>query len=265
MITIYAVSDSIGETAELVSLASSSQFNDDINVVRTPYIKTLDDVEEFIKNLKTPQGCIVVSTIVLSDVREFLIQRCIENNITIINILSPIINVLSSKLHKTPVYSPGAVWKMDEDYFKRIEAMEFALQYDDSKDLRGLKNADIILVGLSRTSKTPLSLYLANKGYKTINIPLVPEIPVPDELFSIDKKKIFGLTINPLNLIDIRKHRMDKFSFPHIEFSYSNEERILEELDYSDKAMRKLGCKTIDVTTRALEDTALIITKYLKS
>ena len=104
---------------------------------------------------------------------------------------------------------------------------------------------------------------IINKGYKTINIPLVPEIPVPDELFSIDKKKIFGLTINPLNLIDIRKHRMDKFSLPHIEFSYSNEERILEELEYSDKVMRKLGCKTIDVTSRALEDTALIISKYL--
>ncbi|MEW8955683.1 pyruvate, water dikinase regulatory protein [Clostridium sp.] len=263
MINVYAVSDSIGETAELVALASCRQFEENIQVKRVPYVKSFEDVEEFIKSLDDFQNTVIISTIVLSEVREFLINRCIENNITIINILSPIMNVISSKIKSVPVYNPGAVWKMDEDYFKRIEAMEFAIQYDDSKDLRGLKNADIILVGLSRTSKTPLSLYLANKGYKTINIPLVPEVPVPEELFTIDKRKIFGLTINPLNLINIRKHRMDKFSSYHSSISYADEERILEEFDYSDKVIRKLGCKTIDVTNRALEDTALIIMNYI--
>ncbi|WP_027634050.1 pyruvate, water dikinase regulatory protein [Clostridium hydrogeniformans] len=263
MIKVYALSDSIGETAELVALASCSQFKEDIEVKRVPYVKSFEDVEDFLKSLDDFQNTVIICTIVLSEVREFLINRCIENNITIINILSPIMNVISSKTKSVPVYNPGAVWKMDEDYFKRIEAMEFAIQYDDSKDLRGLKNADIILVGLSRTSKTPLSLYLANKGYKTINIPLVPEVPIPEELFTIDKSKVFGLTINPLNLIDIRKHRLDKFSTYHKSISYADEGRILEEFDFSDKIIKKLGCKSIDVTNRALEDTALIIMNYI--
>lgn len=155
------------------------------------------------------------------------------------------------------------MWKTDEAYFKRIEAMEFAIQYDDSKDYRGLKNADVVLVGLSRTSKTPLCIYLANKGIKAINIPLVPEVDVPKELFEIDKHKVFGLTINPLQLIEIRKRRLDKFHRIPSNIEYAGDARILEEFDFADKIIRKLGCRTIDVTQRAIEDTALIIINSL--
>ena len=133
------------------------------------------------------------------------------------------------------------------------------MQYDDSKDYRGLKNADVVLVGLSRTSKTPLCMYLANKGIKAINIPLVPEVGVPEELYEIDKKKIFGLTINPLQLIEIRKRRLDKFHRISADIEYASDSRILEEFEFADKILRKIGCRTIDVTQRAIEDTALII------
>ncbi|NYC29883.1 regulator of PEP synthase PpsR (kinase-PPPase family) [Clostridium saccharobutylicum] len=149
--------------------------------------------------------------------------------------------------------------KTDEVYFKRMEAMEFAIQYDDSKDYRGIKNADVVLVGLSRTSKTPLCMYLANKGIKAINIPLMPEVEVPDEIYEINRNKVFGLTINPLRLIEIRKKRLDKFHRITSDIEYAGDARILEELDFADKIMRKIGCKTIDVTERAIEDTALII------
>ena len=141
--------------------------------------------------------------------------------------------------------------------------MEFAMQYDDSKDYRGLKNADVVLVGLSRTSKTPLCMYLANKGIKAINIPLVPEVGVPEELYEIDKKKIFGLTINPLQLIEIRKRRLDKFHRISADIEYASDSRILEEFEFADKILRKIGCRTIDVTQRAIEDTALIIMEKL--
>ncbi|MBM6838490.1 kinase/pyrophosphorylase, partial [Clostridium saudiense] len=184
-------------------------------------------------------------------------------NVTVVNVLGPIINVASSILNQQPQYAPGAMWKTDEAYFKRIEAMEFAMQYDDSKDYRGLKNADVVLVGLSRTSKTPLCMYLANKGIKAINIPLVPEVDIPKELYEIDKHKIFGLTINPLQLIEIRKRRLDKFHRIPSNIEYAGDARILEEFEFADKVMRKLGCKTIDVTQRAIEDTALIIIKAL--
>lgn len=261
MLTIFAVSDSIGETAEQVALAAASQFKDEdeVKVIRLPYVKSFEDVEDVLKNLKKAEKGMIVSTIITVSVREHLTQKCIENNISVINVLGPIINVASTLLNKYPDYNPGAMWKTDEVYYKRIEAMEFAMQYDDSKDYRGLKNADVVLIGLSRTSKTPLCMYLANKGIKAINIPLLPEVGVPDELYEIDRKKIFGLTINPLQLIEIRKRRLDKFHRIASNIEYASDSRILEEFDFSDKIIRKLGCKTIDVTQRAIEDTALII------
>jgi regulator of PEP synthase PpsR (kinase-PPPase family) len=137
--------------------------------------------------------------------------------------------------------------------------MEFAMQYDDSKDNSGIKYADVVLVGLSRTSKTPICMYLANKGIKALNVPLMPEIPIPEELYEIDRRKIIGLTIDPMTLINIRKNRIGKYIRVSKEIEYANAERILEELEFADKIMRKLNCKVIDVTNRAIEDTTLII------
>ena len=264
MLTIFAVSDSIGETANQVAVAAASQFKEEIEVKRFPYTKTLEDVEEVIENLSKVEKAMIVSTIITVNVREYLTQKATEKNVFVINVLGPIINVASTLINKVPDYNPGAMWSTDEEYFKRIEAMEFAMQYDDSKDYRGLKNADVVLVGLSRTSKTPLCMYLANKGVKAINIPLVPEVGVPDELFEVDRKKVFGLVINPLRLIEIRKKRLDKFHRIPSDIEYAGDARVLEELEYADKIMRSLGCKTIDVTERAIEDTALIILEKIK-
>lgn len=265
MLTIFAVSDSIGETANQVARAAASQFSKDVVVERIPYVKSLEDIDDVIKRVKECNGeAIIVSTIITVQVREGLTQKGLENNISVINILGPILNVASCKLDRLPDNNPGAMWETDENYFKRIEAMEFAMQYDDSKDYRGLKNADVVLIGLSRTSKTPLCMYLANKGIKAINIPLVPEVGVPKELYEIDKKKIFGLVIDPLQLIEIRKRRLDKFHRISSDIEYAGDARILEEFDFADKIIRRIGCKTIDITKRAIEDTALIILDELK-
>lgn len=263
MLKIFAVSDSIGETAEQVALAAASQFKGEVEVKRVPYVKGLEDIEDLMRDVSKYEKCMIVSTIITVNVREYLTQKCLEKNISVVNVLGPIINVASSILNKMPDNNPGAMWKTDEVYFKRIEAMEFAMQYDDSKDYRGLKNADVVLIGLSRTSKTPLCMYLANKGIKAINIPLMPEVEIPAELFEVDKKKIFGLVINPLQLIEIRKRRLDKFHRMPTGIEYASDARILEEFDFADRIMRRLGCKTIDVTQRAIEDTALIIIKAL--
>lgn len=263
MLKIFAVSDSIGETAEQVSLAAASQFKGDVEVKRIPYVKELDDIEDLMKEVNECESCIIVSTMITVNVREFLTQKCLEKNISIINVLGPIVNVASSILNRMPDNNPGAMRNIDDVYYKRIEAMEFAMQYDDSKDYRGLKNADVVLIGLSRTSKTPLCMYLANKGLKAINIPLMPEVEIPKELFELDRKKVFGLVIDPLHLIEIRKRRLDKFHRMPTGIEYASDARILEEFEFSDKVMRKIGCKTIDVTQRAIEDTALIILEYL--
>lgn len=259
MFKIYAVSDSIGETAEQVANATAYQFGSSVKVERVPYVKTFEDVNNLISIIKNPNEAMIISTIVLVDIREFLVQRCVESGIHISNVLGPCISLVSTILNKTPEYKPGAVWDMDKKYYKKIEAMEFAIRYDDSKDHSGIKHADIVLIGLSRTSKTPLSIYLANKGIKALNIPLMPEVSVPEELFEIDRKKIIGLTIDPMHLIEIRRHRVDNMMKIPTELKYANAERVLDELEFADKIMRKLKCKIIDVTKRAIEDTALII------
>lgn len=259
MLTILAVSDSIGETANQVAVAAASQFTERVEVKRIPYVKSLEDVEDVIKCAGECEKVIIVSTIITVNVREYLTQKAMEKNISVMNVLGPIINVASNMLNMQPTYNPGAMRKTDEDYYRRIEAMEFAMQYDDSKDYRGLKNADVVLIGLSRTSKTPLCMYLANKGVRAINIPLMPEVGVPEELYEVDRNKVFGLTINPLRLIEIRKRRLDKFHRITADIEYAGDARVLEELEYADKIMRKVGCKIIDVTERAIEDTALII------
>ena len=148
MLTIFAVSDSIGETAEQVAEASASQFPENVEVKRVPYVKSLGDVEDLIKDIKECEKAMIVSTIITVNVREYLTQKCVESNLSVINVLGPIINVASSLLDQQPQYNPGAMWKTDEAYFKRIEAMEFGMQYDDSKDYRGLKNEDVVLVGI---------------------------------------------------------------------------------------------------------------------
>ncbi len=154
--------------------------------------------------------------------------------------------------------------RMDEKYFKRIEAMEFAVKYDDGKISRGILEADLLIVGLSRTSKTPLSIYLANKsGLKIINIPLVPEVPIPKEVFSATQ--VVGLTISIDKLNKIREERLKTMNAKEKASSYASFERILKELDYSDEIMKKLGCPVIDVSEKAIEETAEIILNLIKS
>lgn len=263
MITIYAVSDSIGETAEQVAKAVSSQFDQPIEIKRITYINKIQDVDDFISSIKDINNSIVISTLVLVEVREFLIERCMKLGIPINNVLAPSISIISRMLKKVPQYKPGAVWDMNSKYYKRMQAIEFAIQYDDSKDNRGIKMADVVLIGLSRTSKTALCMYLANKGVKALNIPLMPEVDTPNELYEIDRRKIIGLTIEATQLMDIRRHRLDKFGVSNRNIQYANSERVLEELDFSDRVMKKLNCKVIDVTKRAIEDTAQIILEYI--
>ena len=153
---------------------------------------------------------------------------------------------------------------MDEKYFGRIEAIEFAVKYDDGKDQHMLHEADLVLAGISRTSKTPLSIYIANKMYlKVLNIPLVPEVKPPKELFEIPKKKIIGLTNSVEMLNKIRTERVKCIGLRNGS-SYSSLSRIIEELNYADSIMKKLGCPVIDVSKKAIEETAQMILEIMK-
>lgn len=151
---------------------------------------------------------------------------------------------------------------LDEEYFRRVEAVEFAVTYDDGRDTKGILQADIVLIGVSRTSKTPLSMYLAHKKYKVANVPLIPEMKPPEELFTVKPHKLFGLTIDPQYLHVIRRERLKYLGLGE-EANYASEARICKELDYAAQIMSSLGCVIIDVSNKAVEETAAIIMDML--
>jgi regulator of PEP synthase PpsR (kinase-PPPase family) len=200
---------------------------------------------------------------VISSLRELIMEMAEEYGIESIDVMTPVVQSLKKVLRDEPKNEPGLIRKLDEKYFKRVEAIEFAVKYDDGKDPRGLKKADIVLIGVSRTSKTPLSMYLAHKNIKVANVPLVPEVPVSSELFEIPSKKIIGLTTNPIKLNEIRQERLKALGLKH-EANYASMKRILEELDYAEKIMKKIGCPIIDVSSKAVEESANIILDIMK-
>lgn len=159
---------------------------------------------------------------------------------------------------KTPRLEPGLIRRLDEDYFLKMEAIDFAVKYDNGKDPRGLLYADVVLIGVSRTSKTPVCMYLAHKRLRAANLALVPEVPLPEELLSLPREKIIGLTIDADQLYQIRQERLKTMGLPP-RADYATMERIQQELTYAHEVMKRLGCPVIDVTNKAVEDTAIKI------
>ena len=194
-----AISDSRGEKKQQVAKAAISQLDkkeDMYEIRRFPYVSTKEILLEILKGAKT-ENAIVVYTLVSENLGEIVEEFCQKEGLHSVDLMSKILNILTNKIGDEPKREPGIIRKMNEEYFRRIEAIEFAVKYDDGKDPRGVLNADLVLVGISRTSKTPLSMYLANRNIKVANIPLVPEIPIPKEVFEINPKKIIGLTNSP--------------------------------------------------------------------
>ncbi len=260
---VYVVSDSVGETADLVVRAAVSQFNGGmIDNRRIPYVDDVETIKEVVTSAKEVNG-IIAFTLVIPELRNYLLKVAEENNVPVVDIMGPMMEVLEQKYQKQPKLQPGLVHRLDEDYFRKIEAIEFAVKYDDGRDPRGIMKADVVLIGVSRTSKTPLSMYLAHKRYKVANVPLVPEVAPPDELFTISPKKCIGLTIEPIKLNEIRAERLKALGLTS-EASYANYDRILSELEYAESIMKKIKCPIIDVSRKAVEETANIIIDILK-
>ena len=255
---IYVISDALGETAEFVSRAAAAQFNGIRTKLRKiPYVQEETHIDDILEEAVEEQA-ILVYTLVLSRLRNYIERRAAEKNLVTIDILSPLINALKQKTGLKPKNIPNITHRLDEQYFRKVEAVEFAVKYDDGKDPRGVLFADVVVIGVSRTSKTPLSMYLAHKGIKTANIPLVPEVTPPRELFVIPPNKVFGLILSPEKLNQIRSERLKTLGLG-ASADYANLNRIMEELEYADQVMKKVGCMVIDTTTKAVEETASII------
>lgn len=262
-ITIYVLSDSIGETGEQVARAAVSQFSPEkYEVRRFPYITVEEQIKEVFEEAMSEKS-IIIYTIVIDKLRSFVIEMGKVYNIPVVDLMTPTLEALQNVLGYEPKRESGLIRKLDEKYFKKVEAVEFAVKYDDGKDTRGIKKADIVLVGVSRTSKTPLSMYLAHKHFKVANVPLVPEVPAPVELFEKDVKRVFGLIANPFKLNEIRQERLKSLGLNN-NANYASIERINLELEYSKKIMEKLNCIVIDVSNKAVEETAGIVMDYMK-
>ncbi len=263
-IIIYVISDSIGETAEAVSKSAISQFNvENYEIRRFPYINEEQQILEILAEARN-ENSVIMFTMVIPELKDILLNRAGRLNIPCVDIMTPVLNAMETVLEIPSKQEPGLIRRLDERYFKKVEAIEFAVKYDDGRDPRGLKRADIVLIGISRTSKTPLSMYLAHKNLRVANIPLVPEVLPPKELYEIEPKKIIGLTTDPIKLIEIRKERLKALGLKN-EASYASMQRILEELDYAEGIMKKLDCPVINVSSRAVEESASIILGIFKN
>ena len=261
--TVYVVSDSVGETAEFVVKAAASQFaSESLHIRKFPYIEDEGTLNEVIRAAADARA-IIAYTIVIPHLRVYLEQKAAEEQVTAIDIMSPMVGALETYLHREPSCKPGLVRQLDEDYFRKVDAIEFAVKYDDGRDPRGILRADVILIGVSRTSKTPLSMYLANKRYKVANVPLVPEVAPPEELFLVPKERCIGLVINPDQLNMIRTERLKSLGLTP-QANYASMERIKAELAYSRTILEKVGCPVLDVSNKAVEETANLIMSMLK-
>ena len=261
---VYLISDSTGEALDRIFLAIKAQFLDfECITFLYSFTRTANQIDKIISKCKEEKNVIVLYTIVDKDLSKSLAVKCKENNISCFEILGNIISDFSKLLKKEAIRKPGGQHALDEEYYKRIEAVQYTMSHDDGKIVNDLDKSDVILVGVSRTSKTPTSIYLANRGYKVANIPLIPNKEVPNQLIE-NKKKIciMGLICDAARLSDVRRNRIHSMHEDR-PGDYIDEEKILNELENSKKLFKKYNWPTIDVTRKSVEETAASIIKTL--
>jgi len=260
---LIIMSDGTGETADLIIKAALVQYSGlDFKIIRYKNIRTEPQVTAIFEEAKTKRA-IVVYTMVRKTLREFVEKTAQNLLVPAIDLLGPLLNLLSQFVTQNQKGEPGLFHQVNESYFKRIEAIEFTVKHDDGRFADNLEMADIILVGLSRTSKTPLSIYLSYKGWKVANVPVVKGIPLPERLFQTDQRKIVGLIIDPEALVRIRRERLLKMG-DDPNSSYADPEQVAQEIDYCREIFRKnRRWPVFDVTNKALEETAAEIERFV--
>lgn len=261
---IFVVSDSTGETAERVVRAALLQFPDErVRVRLFTRVRDENAVQEVVAKA-FDAGAMVVFTLVRPTLRDYLFQSSRESGVECVDVIGSLIHKVGTFLEATPLNIPTAQMSLSEEYFRRVEAIEFAVKSDDGKEPRNLRKADIVLTGVSRTSKTPLSTYLAGRGLKVANVPLVMGVEPPEELYEIPPHKVVALTIELDLLLEIRKERLAQLGMP-VDANYGLRNHVRTELDFAHAIFkRNPGWMTVNVTNRAIEETATIILEAYK-
>ena len=259
---IYLISDSTGETLDRVFLAIKAQFkNIEYDVKSYFFTRTQNQVIKILEEAKKNKNSIILYTIVDSALAKFLEDKSSEKKIPCFGVLGNLILSFSKLLNQQASHVPSGQHALNEEYYKRIEAIQFTMNHDDGNLVEELYKSDLILLGVSRTSKTPTSIYLANKGFKTSNIPLVNERSIPESLKKNPKMAcVIGLTTEAERLVDIRKNRMITLK-ERENTNYTNIQKIKEEVEKAKKTFTKYKWPTIDVTRKSVEETAASIIK----
>jgi len=254
--TVFVLSDGTGETAEEMVNAALTQFGGQpTRVRRITNVRTNNQVYGALDEAAR-QASLVVYTIVNRDLAQLVHDECNALGLLSLDLLTPLLTRLAEFVGHSPKEAPGLHHNIDEDYFRRIEAVEFTVKHDDGQELRDLYKADLILTGVSRTSKTPLSMYLAHRGYKVANVPLVNGIAPPNELLQLDPERVVGLVIDPSRLAELRSTRLRNIGQTQLVNSYADFERIEDEISAAKSIFRKNRWVIIDVTGKAVEETA---------
>ena len=261
---VYQVSDSTGETLDRIFLALKAQFdNFECKTIHYSFTRTKNQIDKIISNSKTEKNIIILYTIVDNNLSKYMAEETKKNNIPSFEVLGGLISDFSKLLKQEASRKPSGQHTLDEEYYKRIEAVQFTISHDDGKIVSDLEKSDVVLVGISRTSKTPTSIYLANRGYKVANIPMIPNKDLPSKLIESNNKTcVIGLVCDSTRLSDVRRNRIQSMHEDR-PGDYIDEKKILIELENSKKLFKKYNWPIIDVTRKSVEETAASIIKIL--
>ncbi len=256
---VYIISDSVGETALQATNAALAQFPDIENtqMKRFPFVNSKEEIQNIMEQAQRVNA-MVIATLVSDDLHQFAENLARQQGSIYHNVIHSLIQLISQETKLSPIQQAGTLHQLDDYYFSRIQAIEFAVKYDDGKSRRGYKEADIILLGISGTSKTPLSMYLANQSFKVANLPLFPELQIPQEIYDADPNKVFGLTASPHYIQNIRNTRVELMGMAK-ENQYSDLNRVRQEIIFAEDLYHELGISVINIENRSIEELAQTI------
>jgi len=260
-LNLHLLSDSTGETLEMIARAALAQF-DDTDVVRHfwPMVRTQQHLDRIMKDISANPG-LVLFTLVNDDTRRRLEDLCANRGLPAIAVLDIVIDALEGLLQQEAKGRPGRQHRLDEEYFARVDAIHYTFNHDDGVGWEDWEQADIVLAGVSRTSKTPTSIYLANRGYKVANVPIVVESPLPKALFGLRRPLVVGLTTSPDRLVQVRRNRLLSLN-QSPDTDYVDAECVANEVKFARRMFADNGWPVIDVTRRSIEETAAAVINF---
>lgn len=260
---VIVISDGTGETATGMTRAAITQFpNKEIFFTRYKNVRTTEHIDAIFQEAAIHHDMIVY-TIVSPELRTYVKQKSKDDKVRSVDLLGPLLQSFANVFEMEPDYQPGLLHAVNDKYFEKVAAVEFTLNHDDGRNIKSLEEADVILLGISRTSKTPLSIYLSLEGIKVVNVPIIMNMPIPEKIYDIDQRKIFGLTIDPQALHEIRKNRLDRLGVDQ-DGDYADIKKVTEEIEWATNIFaQNKRWPVFNVTGKALEETAAEIIKLL--